>query len=100
MIGTVPSWVGDATAICALIVGVGAVVALVIRAAKPGFTDLVEKAVAPKFDDLTGKIDAANKRLDEHMAREERQGAHLIRVLDGLVRRLDDHITNHPGGDK
>lgn len=112
MIGSTPSWVGDATAICALVIGVGAVVALVLRAAKPHLVDVVrdvvEKVTGPKFTALDEKIDDANRRLDEHMRREEATGqrqeaaqsrliqtiALLIGKLDRHEDRLDEHIRD------
>lgn len=112
MIGATPLWVGDVTAICALIVGVGAVVALVLRLATPHLIevvrDVVEKVTGPKFTALDEKIDDANRRLDEHMRREEltgsRQEAQQTRLLQTLALligkidrhevRLDDHVAD------
>lgn len=91
MIGTLPSWVGDATAICALLVGIAAVVGLVLRAAKPGLIDLIEKALAPRFEELHRKIDASNRRLDEHMRREETQGQRLFQTIAVLLSKVDRH---------
>lgn len=116
MIGTVPAWIPDLAAYCAATLGVGGVVALVLKAARPGFDKAVTDAINPRFDqldkaivdtrtELTRRIDDANARLDAHMRVEERHAASMAQSLNEIAGRilrtevrLDAHLDHHPGG--
>jgi len=115
MIGTVPAWIPDLAAYCAATLGVGGVVALVLKAARPGFDKAVSDAINPRFDqlehqiadtrnELTRRIDDANARLDAHMRIEELHAQSLDKSLGDIAGRilrtevrLDDHLAHHPG---
>lgn len=115
MIGAVPAWIPDLAAYCAATLGVGGVVALVLKAARPGFDKAVSDAINPRFDqlehqiadtrnELTRRIDDANARLDAHMRVEELQAQSLDKSLSDIAGRilhtevrLDTHLRDHPG---
>lgn len=113
MLGALPAWVADVTALCALVAGIGAVLAVVLRMARPGFHqsvgEVVEQVTRPRFehleravvdvrDQLTARIDDANDRLDAHMRAEEAQTGRVLKALDTAARteaRLDAHLADH-----
>jgi hypothetical protein len=127
VIGTLPAWVGDLGVLCGAAAGVGVVVGLVLKMAKPGFNQAVGEALQPRFDelhtaltntqqdltvridtvrvDLSRRIDDSNARLDAHMRVEERHAESIDRALGEIAGRIlrtevrvDDHLAHHPGG--